>query len=241
MKQRAVKVAAAVGISALAVVGLDAATYAGTGDSLIVGKFNKSHKTTHLTTIGWGPALSLHAKGQRPALAVDSKAKIARLNADLVDGKDAAALQHNVRVLTATSGASTNGTMTLNLPALPKGRYQAGYEVYMVGATGTVNNPTDSLCYLYGQAASGVVAAYTTTTTEGFDAGLSGNGVITADGRPWQLFCWAYQNGIGNDDWSIPKYAPIRVTLTRIDKTTSGSLKVARTTRRAPLTGPSSP
>lgn len=226
MTQRAKKLAATIGITALAVVGLDAATYAGTGDSLVVGRLNTANRTTHLTSTGGGPALSLHAKGERAALAVDSKAKIARLNADLVDGKDATALQHNVRVLTATAGTAPSGAMSLTLPAMARGRYQVGYEVFMMGASGTVSNPTTASCNLIEQVTD-KVAAYTSTISVGFAAGLSGNGVVTVAGRPWRLTCSTFQHGVGGDNWSIPSFAPIRVTLTRIDRTSSGKLTPA--------------
>jgi hypothetical protein len=111
MHTRAKTFAAVVGIAALAVVGVDAGTYAGTGDSLILGKLNKAGKTTHVTSTGKGPALSLHAKGNRPALAVDSKSKIRRLNADRLDGVDSAAYRFiSIDALAAhvQNSASTN-------------------------------------------------------------------------------------------------------------------------------------
>jgi hypothetical protein len=61
MRSRAKTIVAAVGITALAIVGLDTYTYAGTGDSLILGKLNKSHKTTHIKNTGKGPALGSKA------------------------------------------------------------------------------------------------------------------------------------------------------------------------------------
>jgi hypothetical protein len=238
MRTRAKTAVAAVGIVAVTLVGSDAMTYAGTGDSLILGKLNKSAKTTHVTNTGKGPALSLHAKGKRPALAVDSNAKIVRLNADRVDGKDAAALQNNVRVYTAGQGTAGDGSMTLALPQFANGRYHVGYEVYMLGAYGTISDPTIARCYVYEQGTSdNKGAAVTSTTAEGFAPGLSGNGLIIKDADPWYLSCEAYQLNVGADDWFIPSNFPIRVTLTRIDRTIGGELArdAARTTAHAPL------
>jgi hypothetical protein len=235
MRTRAKTAIAAVGITALAVVGLDTYTYAGTGDSLILGKLNKSSKTTHVKSTGKGPALSLHAKGKRPALAVDSKAKIVRLNADRVDGRHAAALQNNVRVYTARTGSSTNGAMEFKLPNVPKGRYQVSYSVFMDGATGSVSNPTLAACYLYTlQAGDWQNSAYTSTIAEGMPAGLSGYDVITKAASPLALYCTTNQHGVGADDWNIPEWHPVRVTLTRVDRTIGRPLDITRSSARTP-------
>ena len=80
--------ALAVGIVLLAA--LDWAAAAATGQSLVLGKWNQADQTTTIKNAGSGPALDIRAKG--PALAVHNANRIKNLNADKLDGKDAAAL-----------------------------------------------------------------------------------------------------------------------------------------------------
>jgi hypothetical protein len=228
MRSRAKTFAAVVGITALAVVGIDAGTYAGTGDSLILGKFNKANKATHITSTGNGPALSLHARGTRPALAVDSNTKIVRLNADRLDGREATSLQNNVRVYKATEGTSVDGVMNLALPQFPRGRYEVHYSVYMFDAVGSATSPTIAACYLRELGGPGY-AAYSATTSAGKYVGLSGSDVLAKRSDRWILRCNARQAAGGADDWSIGEQLPVRVWLTRIDTTIGGSLEITRT------------
>jgi hypothetical protein len=68
--------------------------YAATGGNLILGNANSANKTTSLTNTGSGPALRLATKnGSTPPLAVSSGAKVANLNADMVDGVRSSSLQ----------------------------------------------------------------------------------------------------------------------------------------------------
>ena len=80
----------AVAIAGMLVVTADYATMAATGGSFILGKSNSANQSTKLTNTGLGPVLKLSTThpGTRPPLAVNSKVKVAKLNADLVDGVD---------------------------------------------------------------------------------------------------------------------------------------------------------
>ena len=80
--------ALAVGIVLLAA--LDWAAAAATGQSLVLGKWNQADQTTTIKNVGSGPALDIRAKG--PAIAVHNANRIKNLNADKLDGKDAADL-----------------------------------------------------------------------------------------------------------------------------------------------------
>lgn len=229
MRTRAKTIAAAVGITALAVVGLDTYTYAGTGDSLLLGKLNKANKTTHVTSTGNGPALSLHAKGDRPALAVDSRAKIGKLNADRIDGKDAAALQNNVRVYTVSSGTATDGEMTFDLPNFPNGRYQVTYSVHMQGTSGSATSPSYGYCAFHRESVGPPVSGHTSASSVGPYIGLSASDVITNNvGDDWELSCYAHRDGLGDVNWSINTNLPVRMTLTRVDKRIGGNPTISR-------------
>jgi len=58
------------------------------GDPFKLGKVNVVNKVTTLVKRGPGPALSLKVRAGQPPLAVNSNGKVARLNADRLDGKD---------------------------------------------------------------------------------------------------------------------------------------------------------
>lgn len=231
MRTRTKTVIAALSVTALAVVGMDAATYAGTGDSLLLGKFNnKTNRTTHIHNTGNGPALSLHARGNRPALAVDSNRKINRLNADRVDGKHAAGLQNNVRIFTTSSSGSASGHV-FELSDFPNGRYQATYDVYMSGASGTPAAPEYGYCYFQRQGTTAAYSGYTSTTSTGAVIGVSGSDILNKNSADWHLICGS------SDPWSVSSTLPVRITLTKVDKTIGGALTTTRTQARAGLLG----
>jgi hypothetical protein len=86
---------AILGVLAVAVGGVGIAT-AANGGTLVLGHSNAATKTTTLTD-SRGTPLSLRAKSGKPALTINTTAKIPHLNADLLDGLSSASL--------ATSGS----------------------------------------------------------------------------------------------------------------------------------------
>jgi hypothetical protein len=83
-------------------VALGGTTYAATGGNFILGQSNSASSTTALsagvtgpafkvTNTSTGAAASFNAAAGRPALAVNNAAKVTKLNADLLDGKDSTA------------------------------------------------------------------------------------------------------------------------------------------------------
>jgi hypothetical protein len=132
------KVAAILAGCALVVVGTDAVTYAATGNSLILGKINKAPTTTTLNNLGRGPVLNLIGGRANPPLKVNSKVKVANLNADSVDGLDSKVLEPGVtRIVLATVHSTPPSSPIFHRISLPAGTYQADI-------TGIANNPTDS-------------------------------------------------------------------------------------------------
>jgi hypothetical protein len=80
-------------------VALGGTTYAATGGNFILGQANTAGSTTALSSGTTGPAFkvtntstgtagSFNAAAGHPALAVNTAAKVNKLNADLLDGKD---------------------------------------------------------------------------------------------------------------------------------------------------------
>lgn len=76
------------------VLAVSGTAYAATGGSFVLGHTNKAAKPSRLVNTGTGPALSLKSSGA--PLGVSNTKKVARLNADLLDGRSSAAFQHRV-------------------------------------------------------------------------------------------------------------------------------------------------
>jgi hypothetical protein len=74
---------------------LSGTAYAATGGTFILGRSNSASTATGLTSTT-GTPLSLGAKTGYPPLAVNSTKRVTRLNADLLDNLDVAALQRRV-------------------------------------------------------------------------------------------------------------------------------------------------
>ena len=121
---------AAVAAAAVLVGGVDVVTYAATGDSLILGRTNASHRTTELIKRGPGPALSLKTRGNKePSLRVSSDAKVRRLNADKLDGRHAWQLDTKaVSYRVGEMGDVLPGVGAWSLKAAP-GAYQVTFKV----------------------------------------------------------------------------------------------------------------
>jgi hypothetical protein len=132
---------AVIGAAALLVGGVDLASYATTGDSLVLGHSNKADKTTKLTNTGKkGPALALKAK-KGPALAVNSTDLVSKLNADLLDGKDSSTLETTTTrygIGTVSTTAVPDGQYFAQI-TLPAGAYEMGIhgEFNSVGSSGS--------------------------------------------------------------------------------------------------------
>lgn len=84
---------AAVFLVGLAVIlallfGVASRALAADGDPFLLGEQNVASAVSQLVKQGPGPALSLEVEAKQPPLEVNSKKKVARLNADSLDGKN---------------------------------------------------------------------------------------------------------------------------------------------------------
>jgi hypothetical protein len=138
---------AALSAAIVLVLGLDYVTFASTGDSLILGRFNASGTTTTVVNRGTGPVLRLKASGPHvPALAVNTTSKIQRLNADMVDGLDGSLLATRVVGFRAGArGQVEQGVVAWNLP-LARGIFEANFTVGIVPSTGSPGAPVSVVC-----------------------------------------------------------------------------------------------
>ena len=103
--------------------------YAAAGHPLLLGAHNHAAATTTVTTRGRAPALTLHTSRKAPPLAVSSGRLVKHLNADRVDGLDAADL--GSRAITYRLPAGPTGDC-LRLP--PPGTYLVTVSVTLAAA-----------------------------------------------------------------------------------------------------------
>lgn len=115
---------------------------AATGGTFVLGRGNAATSTTGLSNSA-GTPLTLTGKAGYAPLAVSSTTKVSRLNSDLLDGLDSAALQRRVAGAcpdgSAISGIATSGSVTCVAmgPAGPAGSAGGieGSKLYIVGTT----------------------------------------------------------------------------------------------------------
>ncbi|WP_370249087.1 hypothetical protein [Nocardioides sp.] len=166
---------AVVGAAVALVAGVDAVSYAATGKPLLLGRANKAPATTTLTAPG--TPLSLKGAAARPPLKVNSSTKVRRLNADLLDGLDAAALRTTARVFTRSL---TDVTATTTTVPIAPGSYLVSYSHYFpVTTLGT----TRGRCFLVADTPSGTryLAEQIGTDPQGGPIGVSGSALVTLE------------------------------------------------------------
>ncbi|HET9998531.1 MAG TPA: hypothetical protein VFQ17_13525 [Nocardioides sp.] len=224
--------ALAVGIVLLAA--LDWAAAAATGQSLVLGKWNQAGQTTTIKNVGNGPALDIRAKG--PALEVHNTKRIKHLNADKLDGKDAADLAASKQKVYVYGATSRVGGFTQNLPAQPAGSYLVAYSAQFVGAAGSTANPNTVTCHITVSSVSGTTATTKAVLAEAQVASVesppavSGVGTLgLAAGDQVALVCTMSRP---NQQWSTSALQPIQVTFLHTDGATAISAPLGRSANR---------
>lgn len=101
-------VGATIGATAMLVIGIDYVTFAATGDSLMLGRGNSASTLTSIVRSTDGGVLSLKAQPGSPALNVNTKNRIANLNADTVDGIHGPALARKSNLTTFQAPSCQN-------------------------------------------------------------------------------------------------------------------------------------
>jgi len=196
-------------------LGYDIVSYAATGDSMILGKGNKTNKVTKVKRTTPGPVLDLRSKPGSPPLKVTSDAKVANLHADKVDGFDGEALQTTARTFHVRLNHVT-AFFEAPLP-LPNGTYLVNWSgnVSIDGTSG------QALCTVMDGLGT-YVASTKLELAAGFIRGMSGSGVIevTSPGQ-WKFFC----NSDGNFQ-PMTSLEFIDVTTQRVDQHSEATLVV---------------
>jgi hypothetical protein len=210
-------------IGFLLVMSIDYMAFAATGKSMILGKANSANKVTKLTRTTSGPAMEFKVKnGVGAPIKVNSKGRIGKLNADLVDGKHAADL--GVRTLAYEANVNVTGVTGFNitLPNVPAGNYLATMDGWIYGPSGGW-----LYCRLDGiggssrldQVVAGVGTYYSFAGAADINVASTGN---------LDVIC--YSNLSGN--WT--DYNNFHVSLTRIDRLTSTLIAPRPITKSGP-------
>jgi hypothetical protein len=216
MKTSQSRVLAVLLAAVLVVGGANLAAYAANGNPLLLGKTNTASKTTTLK-YGKGTPLFLKAKKNKPPLKVNNKTKVAKLNADLLDGHDGASLQNKTYTYALTGTSAAAGLIRFSLPGLPGGKYLATYSVnaLLSGASTFFGCTFDS----------GLPFANSTLPNLGATGGanqwyVSASGVVDTTALTYTLTC---QSG-GGTTITVPN-APLaaQATFTRLDLVTPGT------------------
>ncbi len=211
-------------ISCLALfVALGGTAYAATGGSFILGHANSESHPATLTNTGLGPALTLKSRAVSASLAVSSTKKVARLNADRLDGLNAAQLQTTAyRFAVPTSGPFTTATVTF--PGLPAGRWIASYAIL------TSNGGTGPQCF-FRQAAPTTAQALSWAVDAGGFSSDNATGLLNSSGAagPVKLFC----QGASFSFYSAAGDAESTVSFVRVDKQFNHTVTTA-----VPVRGP---
>ena len=203
--------------------------FATTGHGLILGKANKAKQLTSLKRSTSGPALRLTTKSSAIApLVVNGRAKVDNLNADLVDGLDAASLQTLPVVYRIPTEVGVT-SFSVGFPGLAPGLYQASFSIV---ARMSVNGSTincgmeqpGSDYYELMAYGSSFGASYSTT---------SASGIIDVRSSSRQLRCFV--TGAGSPTATVDFDSPhqSQIVLTRVDASTDATASAARVAGRA--------
>lgn len=207
--------------AALLVGAANLGAFAATGGPLLLGKSNTASKTTTLKTTGSKPALSLKSKAGKAPLKVSNTTKVAKLNADLVDGLDADALKTTSRVYDLAVSGATQDYVTFSLPGLAPGRYEASYAV----SAGTDGAATAFGCFLikgaFGDPSVQLSVGALGDTVSGSLWFVGGSGYVDTRAGAHRLVC----QRIGGTITTIPASPQYTATIsfTRLDTVTTAT------------------
>jgi len=200
--------------AALLVGAANLGAFAATGGPLLLGRSNAASKTTTLKSTGPGPALSLKSKKGTAPLKVSGSTKVAKLNADRVDGLEGDALRSRSYVYDLSVTGATDSYVTFALPGLPAGRYDASFTI----AAGTSGVTTDFGCFL----ATGTVGTDLRLTVAALGDSINGSawfvsgaGYVDTTTRAHRVVCQR-QGGTTTTIPADPSYSA-KVTFTRLD------------------------
>lgn len=192
-------------------LGLDHVAYAANGKSLLLGRSNSATKTTTIKN-SHGTPLYLKGRTSRPPLKVNSSKVVARLNADRLDGKNAADLATAAYVRTISS-TEPSADQRYDFPTAPPGNYLVSYTV-MADRLGVSPANGKFLCLAYISGVSSAVGQSIVSAPNAYFASASGGFSFRGNPATSYLHCWWVDGG----SWrNRPAFTPAQITLTRLD------------------------
>lgn len=130
--------------AAALVAGLALSADASGGGWIRLGGHNDTNRTTTIDRHGAGPALRLSTRSGSPPFTVTSRKRVARLDADTVDGLHATQLRARGYVYRIGGDSDAGPWVIKSFPGLPRGYYVATYRVV---ATFDGPSPHDLSCW----------------------------------------------------------------------------------------------
>lgn len=173
-----------------------------------------------------GPALRLVTRTAAPPFTVSGQGRVARLNADRVDGLHAAQLRTTHARVSYTHISTGAFSHTVRMTVPQGGWYTASYSAYMLStaASGTGT----AYCYLTDTADSTYAGWDSTSVSSGIYALVSGSGLVhLTAGTSVSLLCSAPFS------WRTPATGPVELSLTRLDGVATVSATSTRSGRDA--------
>jgi hypothetical protein len=204
--------------AAVLVGGANLAVYAANGSPLLLGKGNTASKATKLRTTGSGPALKLRSKASSPSLTVSSPAKVVKLNADRVDGLEAADLATTPRIFRDTDSATVHTSQLSYDFMMPAGTHLFSFS----GAITPSANGATTLCAFETTGPGGTYFGTDQATFNSAYGGafMSGSGVQTlATPRVVRFYC-----NTTAPTFHVENDGGLQIEITRLNGSTSGTL-----------------
>ena len=211
--------AATIAAAALLTLGIDASTYAATGDSLLLGQVNRADRPTVIERTDAGPALRLRTRSTTAApFMTNATGRVARLNADRIDGKHAAALVTRAITFRAGSRGQTVSPVGLWSTPVEPGLYEVSFDAMLWDQTAT--GPANFVCGVLDIATFGTddqtiyvasSAPYLAGTNGGPPAAVSGSATVRVrSGTTPGAVCFP-------ETGTFQFFEPLSVTFTRIN------------------------
>ncbi len=204
--------AAALVVGLFLVMATDYIALAANGKPLILGQLNKASRVT-IVKSSKTTAAKFVSPSTKPPIAVSNSRVVAKLNADLVDGKSASQLASRAYQAFFPLAEQSGTLFALEMPTVPPGKYLATYSAYTEMNT-TIASPETISCYL-SRVGEKFYTGETVTNSNDGALGASGAGVVALSGsQSLQLVC-AWTNSRTFKTFSTE---PIEISLTRLDE-----------------------
>jgi hypothetical protein len=216
--RRITTVLCALGIAMATVVSLDYMSFAASGHSLILGRFNDADAQTTVTRTTAGAALGLYTQPGSAPLRITQPVRVPNLNADLVDGYSSERMVNQTRVYTQAVSTSGTSGFSVTLADVPAGSYQATYNAWVYG-------PANSSigCWLSVPSTGQILEDWTPGNANGYFP-TSQAGVVTVPTTQNLAFTCSG----GTFDWTTYSGQPVQVALSPIGLRLTGTSTAAR-------------